>query len=206
VQTPAAAQQDPVAALKAAVDAKMPPQNGAGRQPGAAPAAPNAQIRNMLHGIIDRAVGDEDAIRKELATWFDNAMDRVSGAYKRTAQLWSFIFALVIAVALNVSAIDVAMSLWNHPVDTTALAGIKESDLQGMLNNLTALHQKMALPIGWPLADCSHWWTLPFGWLITALASLFGAPFWFDALQQIVRLKGSGPSPAEKGTSAAAGQ
>ncbi len=44
------------------------------------------QIRNMLHGIIDRATGDEDAIRKALATWFDNAMDRVSGAYKRTAQ------------------------------------------------------------------------------------------------------------------------
>ena len=36
------------------------------------------------------------------------------------------------------------------------------------------------------------------GWLITALATLFGAPFWFDALQQFVRLKGAGPSPQEK--------
>jgi len=44
------------------------------------------------------------------------------------------------------------------------------------------------------------------GWLITAFATLFGAPFWFDALQQIVRLKGSGPSPSEKGTNAAAGK
>jgi hypothetical protein len=43
------------------------------------------------------------------------------------------------------------------------------------------------------------------GWLITAFATLFGAPFWFDTLQRIVRLKGSGPSPAEKqaGTAAA---
>lgn len=46
--------------------------------------------------------------------------------------------------------------------------------------------------------------TRVFGWLITALASLFGAPFWFDALQQIIRLKGAGPSPSEKGTNAAA--
>ncbi len=70
----------------------------------------------MLHGIIDRAKGDENAIRKELSAWFDNAMDRVSGAYKRSAQLWSFIFALVIAVALNISAIDVANRCGSSPL------------------------------------------------------------------------------------------
>jgi hypothetical protein len=36
------------------------------------------------------------------------------------------------------------------------------------------------------------------GWLITAVATLFGTPFWFDALQQTISLKGAGPSPAEK--------
>lgn len=121
VQAPAAPQQDPVAALKAAVDAKMPPQSGAGTRPGAAsaPAARNDQIRNMLHGIIDRAKGDE------------NAMHRVSGAYKRSAQLWSFIFALVIAVALNISAIDVAKSLWKQPIDTKAITALTDKLPQG---------------------------------------------------------------------------
>jgi hypothetical protein len=38
------------------------------------------------------------------------------------------------------------------------------------------------------------------GWLVTAIATLFGAPFWFDALQRFTRLKGAGPSPAEKKT------
>lgn len=38
----------------------------------------------------------------------------------------------------------------------------------------------------------------PLGWLITAIAALFGAPFWFDTLQSLVRLKGAGPSPDEK--------
>jgi hypothetical protein len=42
-------------------------------------------------------------------------------------------------------------------------------------------------------------WALAFiGWLITAFSTLFGAPFWFDLLQTVVRLKGSGPSPKEK--------
>jgi hypothetical protein len=36
------------------------------------------------------------------------------------------------------------------------------------------------------------------GWIITAFAALFGAPFWFDTLQSLIRLKGAGPSPAEK--------
>jgi hypothetical protein len=44
------------------------------------------------------------------------------------------------------------------------------------------------------------------GWLIVAFATLFGAPFWFDALQSFVRLKGNGPSPAEKGQNRAAAQ
>ena len=72
----------------------------------------NPQINAMLHGIIQRAEGDEEEIRKELAAWFDNAMDRVSGAYKRWAQLSSFILAFLIATLLNISAIDVAKSLW----------------------------------------------------------------------------------------------
>ncbi len=37
-----------------------------------------------------------------------------------------------------------------------------------------------------------------FGWLITAAGTVFGAPFWFDLLQRVIRLKSSGPSPKEK--------
>jgi hypothetical protein len=33
------------------------------------------------------------------------------------------------------------------------------------------------------------------GWLITAAGTMFGAPFWFDTLQRVVRLKSSGPKP-----------
>jgi hypothetical protein len=30
------------------------------------------------------------------------------------------------------------------------------------------------------------------GWLISAVATLFGAPFWFDALQKFVQIRGAG--------------
>ena len=203
----------------------------------------SGQLKSMLNGIVERARGDETAIRTELSTWFDNSMDRVSGAYKRWAQLWSFVLALAIAAILNVSTIDIAKSLWKQPVDTKLIAASTAQNPPA--DYLTTLD---TLPIGWPspganpgapksspatlrglppdsmpqIGAASHaapaasadtsanvfgffwrspaeWnWSRIGGWLITAFATLFGAPFWFDALQQLVRLKGSGPSPAEK--------
>ena len=47
-------------------------------------------------------------------------------------------------------------------------------------------------------------WMMLVGWLITAIATLFGAPFWFDLLQTVIRLKGTGPSPQEKRNESAA--
>ncbi len=65
------------------------------------------------------------------------------------------------------------------------------------------------VPIGWTQDEFRNLGSVAgvemlLGWLITAVATLFGAPFWFDALQQIVRLKGAGPSPAEKSSNSGA--
>ncbi len=191
-----AASPGPAAALKQAVEARL---------------AGNDQLKNMMHGIIDRAKGEEDKVRKELSSWFDHSMDRVSGSYKRWSQAWAFIFAFLLAILLNISAIDIVQSLWQRPIDTKFIAEIKENP-----NVSDVLNELHTLPIGWPIvADTtpattmsigtffrrSPWcwdWTRISGWIITALATLFGAPFWFDTLQQFVRLKGTGPSPAEK--------
>lgn len=43
--------------------------------------------------------------------------------------------------------------------------------------------------------DFSSFLLVVFGWLITASAALFGAPFWFDLLQHLTRLRGTGPKP-----------
>lgn len=181
----------------------------------------SGQLRKMLYGMVERNQGDEEKIRAALANWFDSSMDRVSGAYKRWAQLWTFIFAFLIAAILNVSTLDVAQQLWKQPVDTKMITA-------AAAQNPPADYLKLldTMPIGWSsggggsVASGANSGVLAFfnrapsdwdltrigGWLITAFATLFGAPFWFDALQQIVRLKGSGPSPAEKGTSTAAGK
>jgi hypothetical protein len=171
------------------------------------------QLQQLLNGVSSRAAGNVEKAKAELAAWFDSAMDRVSGAYKRKAQAASFIVALLAAVILNVNTIHVAKMLWQQPMVTKAI----QSDISISANDAAANAVKqvnmLGLPIGWQADELTKVWSEPrtffsspsltwvealLGWLITAFAALFGAPFWFDALQKIVRLKGSGPSPAEK--------
>jgi hypothetical protein len=242
-----------VSVLIAAVDTKIP-------------ALGNPQISQLLHGIIDLSLGDAGRIKQELAAWFDNGMDRLSGVYKRWTQLLSFLIALLLAFLLNVDSITIAKAVWEQPTlvenlkppasspaATTSSSGaaavspsttspISGTATSGALKNAEDALKKLDsyLPVGWPngffitknhthqtdiplkdkdgnprkdsagdLLYCFTGWDFLlafFGWLITAIATLFGAPFWFDALQQITRLKGSGPSPAEKTAKKAAAE
>jgi hypothetical protein len=174
------------------------------------------QTKDLLSGMVTRAQGNVESLRAELATWFDSAMDRVGGAYKRRTQLIGFVVALSLTGVLNIDTIAVAKALWLQPMMT------KSIDLQKIPEPRDALAKLESLPlaIGWdmsaqsqsdandkPRSDSTRflmWATRILGWLITAVASLFGAPFWYDALQSFVRIKGAGPSPAEKRTGAGA--
>jgi hypothetical protein len=53
---------------------------------------------------------------------------------------------------------------------------------------VTLLYWRLA---AWP----SNLWMI-LGWLITALATSLGAPFWFDALKNLMQLRNTGPKPS----------
>jgi hypothetical protein len=157
----------------------------------------NQQIRQLLKGMYGRAAGQVDLMHAELVAWFNNGMDRVSGAYKRRSQLTCFLIALALAVMLNVDAIHVFSTLWKHSSLVAALpAGASAAaDMTKVLNELNTL------PVGWqpgasPQLDFRQ---IP-GWLITASSALFGAPFWFGALQKLVNLRGAGSKTATQET------
>src|SRR5271157_2039379 len=50
-----------------------------------------------------------------METWFNDAMDRLSGTYKRQVQLTAFLVGFILALVLNVDSIYVASSLWREP-------------------------------------------------------------------------------------------
>ncbi|HEX8693619.1 MAG TPA: hypothetical protein VF746_14445 [Longimicrobium sp.] len=61
-----------------------------------------AQLLAALTGAQNRLQHLHDSVE----VWFNNAMDRVSGAYKRTVQGWLFALGLLIASCSNADTID----------------------------------------------------------------------------------------------------
>lgn len=75
----------------------------------------NVHLRQAYEGLRRFAAGDVKQLRREVENWYDGAMDRASGAYKRHAQLSLFILGLVVAGALNVNSVIIARHLATDP-------------------------------------------------------------------------------------------
>ena len=151
------------------------------------------QLRQLLKGMYARAAGKIENLRADVAGWFDTGMERVSGAYKRQTQLICLILGLLVAAFLNIDSFHLFQSLWQHPTLAAQISMPDTTDAGKALEGLKAL------PIGWkgvPALDAGL--LLMFvGWLVTASSALFGAPFWFDLLQRMIQLRGTGKKPEE---------
>jgi len=154
-------------------------------------ALPDRQLRTLLQGMYVRAQGKAEHFEAAVARWFDGGMDRVSGAYKRQAQLFTFLIAVVIAGLFNVDSFHLFRTLWQHPAAAAAVAS-SASKPENLADGLRALN---ALPVGWTEPPTSIALAIG-GWLVTAVSVLFGGPFWFDLLQRLVNLRGTGSKPA----------
>jgi hypothetical protein len=74
-----------------------------------------SDIRNTLLIFLDDAQSDLQKLRANIETWFNDAMDRVSGWYKRKAQLIIFIIAALVAGASNADTIQIVKTLSLDP-------------------------------------------------------------------------------------------
>jgi hypothetical protein len=193
----------------------------------------NKAAQALLTLAID-ARGDVVAFQRNLEEWYNDAMDRVSGWYKRYTQRVLVVIGLLLAIAFNVNSVRVARSLWldrdarqamvdaagnyakDHPAAANqaaapADAGKLRDQLQSHVDVFNQVTTTSLLPLGW-----RHPWhfyedyfrvapkdaifsalTLLAGWLMTALAISFGAPFWFDTLNKFMVVR-STVKPQEK--------
>lgn len=173
-------------------------------------------IRGRLQALLDAAGNDLDGYRKAIEAWYDDTMARVSGWYKRKTQVILLVIGVVVVLALNANTLTIGTTLWR---DQTVRAAVVQQANQGAsqptgnsprerLNgaaNDVANVAKIRVPLGWsdgakPKWRGSGWATTIGGWLLTILAISLGAPFWFDALGRLSRLRSSGkpetPLPA----------
>ena len=141
-------------------------------------------------------------LRREIADWFDEGMNRVSGWYRRKAQGYIFVIGAIVAISANASTVHVVRDLWEDDAlryalaqQAVAVAGNAETtpDTLQVPDDLLA-----SFPLGWEgVSDWGWggWGTHLLGWLFTAAAVSLGAPFWFDLLSRVAKLRGTGGRP-----------
>ena len=220
----------------AAADASMQPITLA-RLRGNLAHIDNPHLQRAMLSALDSAEGDLNRMQASIEAWYDSAMDRVSGWYKRTTQTLLFIIALIVAVTLNVNTITIADYLFRHDAERAALIAGIETQATNLEQKLTYEQandklNSMHLPLGW-----TEGWGAPrtralrydiackgksaderktceedaeifaiwddvvapvVGWLLTALAAMLGAPFWFDLLGKVMTVRSSLKPRAEK--------
>lgn len=167
------------------------------------------KLREQVEPLWHEAEKDLDKFRRGAEKWFDDAMDRVSGWYKRWSQWVTIGVAIAVAVLLNASALRVADRLYNDEAVRTSLVSGAEGAVQGgSTPKATAKETEKALgeleqtnlPIFWAEDNLpwNSWQDLGesiVGCLVTAVAISLGAPFWFDALGKVSRLRTAGKKP-----------
>jgi hypothetical protein len=169
-----------------------------------------------------------EAFRRNLEGWFNSAMERVGGWYKRWTQ--RVLLGLAITVVAVSNADTIMLIEWlskdntlraslaaaaQEAVKVPAPSGSGVADLQQVLRST----ENIELPVGWSLErdDPRYFrfleseWSLHyarwvfyklFGLMISVLAVSLGAPFWFDTLSKFVNVRSSGTPPGETRKSA----
>ena len=173
---------------------------------------PTEIVRGVLRDALAEARGDRDKFRAAIERSFDDVMDRASGWYKRRVQLILFVLALALVCVMNADSAALAQRLWkddalraavvsqaNNVVSAGAAECAKTADTRAdAAAQCVDQVNEFGLPLGWSHDTSPHnfFWDgvgKVVGLLVTAFALTLGAPFWFDLLGKVSRLRGSGP-------------
>ena len=124
---------------------------------------PNGQLKTIATALVSDATMKVEHLRQNIEDWFDDAMDRVSGWYKRRAQIVTLAVGLVVCVGFNVDALAIFSTMWKDPTvresvvkqaASFAAAKPNEPAKSTSVAELQSQLGSLALPIGWkPAAE-----------------------------------------------------
>lgn len=161
-----------------------------------------SMLSSQLRLLLDTAGDDDARVLDGLAVWYDAAMDRLSGRYKRRTLGIGFLCGLAIAVVLNVNPLAIANDLRQSEARAAQLSEQVRTQVQaGQMTwqqANTAL-SRLDIPIGWGASALSDVGVpgMLLGWLVAGFAAMLGAPFWFDVLNKLTIVRAT-VKPHEK--------
>jgi hypothetical protein len=176
----------------------------------------NEIVRGALRDALAESRDDVDRFRASIERTFDETMDRASGWYKRRVQLILFALALGLTCVMNADTLAIGQRLWKDDALRAAVVAqannvvrsgsaecaqtsAGETKADAAAKCVDAVNE-FGLPLGWSHTTSPHsfWSALGkiLGLLVTAFALALGAPFWFDLISKVSRVRGSGPPTA----------
>jgi hypothetical protein len=178
----------------------------------------DSDFRRTLLILLDEAKSDLGKLQKGIEEWFNNAMDRVSGWYKRRTQVIVFVIAVMVTSVANADTIQIAKTLANDAALREAMVAQAQEFAKNpppasqgsgaqpqtntsagaaIIRDNAATLQNLGLKLGWQDESRARidWVNKIFGLLLTALAVSMGAPFWFDMLNKIISVRSAGKAP-----------
>jgi hypothetical protein len=129
-------------------------------------------LKGALVTLIDEAEGNFDKARENVEHWYNDAMDRVSGGYKRRTQLILIGLGLALSIGLNVDSINIVNTLSHNselratvvaaaenyaktplptptPGQSAADAGQQFRESVDRINRMRGEISGLGLPVGW---------------------------------------------------------
>jgi hypothetical protein len=157
-------------------------------------------LNSLSIGIEGLAAKGEDhlqILRTNIESWFNDTMDRLSGWYKRKAQLAAFLIGFSIALLLNVDTIQISNQLWREPVLREAInantnlivqkfGGTNAPTTTDLISMIQDQLQGLNLPVGWTFESVT-----PLSSKTCSFAAEPGSVFGFTWNNQCIRPYGA---------------
>lgn len=161
-----------------------------------------SMLSSQLRLLLDTVGDDDKRMLDGLVAWYDAAMDRLSGRYKRRTLGIGFLCGLAIAALLNVNPLAIANDLRQSDVRAAQVSEQVRAQVQaGQMTPAQANNalSRLDIPIGWGASALSDVGVsgMLLGWLVAGFAAMLGAPFWFDVLNKLTIVRAT-VKPHEK--------
>jgi hypothetical protein len=115
-------------------------------------------IMNSMPQTIWQKENELELVHNNIEDWFNNAMNRLTGWYKRRSLITTLIMGILLASVVNVDSINLTGRLWREPDLRIAILSNIESILTqnntttldvGQLSTIQAQFSEITLPVGW---------------------------------------------------------
>ena len=76
-----------------------------------------SELQKVILGYIDTANGRVEVLQKQLEGFFNNAMERANGWYKKKIKPISIVISIILVIALNIDTIEIIQKSTKNPKD-----------------------------------------------------------------------------------------